>query len=61
MSAIEGLAFATVVTTNLVYQVESVGLNPLQLILVGTALEATVFAFEIPTGVVAAIVAASPS
>ena len=53
MSAVEGLAFATVVTTNLVYQVESVGLNPLQLILVGTALEATVFAFEIPTGVVA--------
>lgn len=53
MSAVEGLAFATVVTTNLVYQVESVGLNPLQLILIGTALEATVFAFEIPTGVVA--------
>ncbi len=53
MSAVEGLAFATVVTTNLVYQVESVGLNPLQLILIGTALEATVFAFEIPSGVVA--------
>ena len=53
MSAVEGFAIATVITTNLVYQVESVGLNALQLILVGTVLEATVFAFEIPTGVVA--------
>ena len=53
MSAVEGLAVATVITTSLVYQVEIVGLNPLQLILVGTVLEATIFAFEIPTGVVA--------
>lgn len=53
MSAVEGLAVSTVITTSLVYQVEIVGLNPLQLILVGTVLEATVFAFEIPTGVVA--------
>ena len=53
MSAAEGLAVATVITTSLVYQVETVGLNPLQLILVGTVLEATIFAFEIPTGVVA--------
>ncbi len=53
MSAVEGLAVATVITTSLVYQVETVGLNALQLVLVGTVLEATVFAFEIPTGVVA--------
>ena len=53
MSAVEGLAFLTVVTTNLVYQVEAVGLNALQLILVGTAVEVTEFTFEIPTGVVA--------
>ncbi len=53
MSAFGGLAIATVITTNLVYQVESVGLNALQLVLVGTVLEATVFAFEIPTGVIA--------
>ena len=53
MSAIDGLAVSTVITTSLVYQVETVGLNPLQLILVGTVLEATIFAFEIPTGVVA--------
>lgn len=55
MSAVEGLAFTTVVTTSLVYQVETVGLNALQLILVGTAVEAAAFAFEIPTGVVADI------
>ncbi len=48
-----GLAFATMSTLNLVYQVELVGLNPLQLVLVGTALELSVFLFEIPTGVVA--------
>jgi DHA3 family tetracycline resistance protein-like MFS transporter len=37
----------------MVYQATVVGLSPLQLVLVGTALEATVFVFEVPTGVVA--------
>ncbi len=50
---ISGLALATAFTTNLVYQVEIIGLDALQLILVGTVLEATVFIFEIPTGIVA--------
>src|SRR5687767_14482373 len=36
-----------------VYLVRDVGLDPLQLILVGTVMEATVFIFEIPTGVFA--------
>lgn len=36
-----------------VYYVQTVGMNPLQLVLVGTVLEATCFLFEIPTGVVA--------
>ncbi len=36
-----------------VYFVTIIGLTPLQLVLVGTALEATVFLFEVPTGVVA--------
>ncbi len=36
-----------------VYRIEEAGLNPLQLVLVGTVLEASVFLFEIPTGVVA--------
>jgi len=53
MAGVQGLAFTTVVTTNLVYRVETVGLNALQLVLVGTLLEATTLAFEVPTGVVA--------
>ncbi|MDP2859322.1 MAG: MFS transporter [Bacillota bacterium] len=42
-------------TTYSVYYVKSLGLNPLQLVPVGTAVEATVFVFEVPTGVVADI------
>ncbi len=40
-------------TASMIYQVTMVGLSPLQLVLVGTTLEAAVFLFEIPTGVVA--------
>ncbi|MEO7234198.1 MAG: MFS transporter [Lapillicoccus sp.] len=40
-------------TLNQVYYVTVVGLGPLEMILVGTLLEATCFLFEIPTGVVA--------
>ena len=40
-------------TLNQVYYVTVVGLSPLQMVLVGTVLEATCFLFEIPTGVVA--------
>jgi DHA3 family tetracycline resistance protein-like MFS transporter len=36
-----------------VYYVRTVGLNPLQLVLVGTTLEAACFLFQIPTGVIA--------
>jgi DHA3 family tetracycline resistance protein-like MFS transporter len=36
-----------------IYRVQSAGLNPLQLVLVGAVLEASVFLFEAPTGVVA--------
>ncbi len=51
------LAFllSIIFTVNLVYQVEVAGLNPVQLVLVGTVLEATVFLLEIPTGIVADI------
>ncbi len=48
-----GLAFSLLATTSGVYAIREVGLNPLQLVLVGTAVEATVFFFEIPTGVIA--------
>ena len=47
------LAFSLIVTVNLVWQAEVIGLNPLQLVLVGTLLEATCFLGEVPTGVVA--------
>jgi DHA3 family tetracycline resistance protein-like MFS transporter len=47
------LFFRFAFTANLIYHVTTVGLNPLQLILVGTVLELTVLVGEIPTGVVA--------
>ena len=47
------LCFGIAFTLNLVYQAEVVGLDPLQLVLVGTALELAAFIFEIPTGIVA--------
>lgn len=53
MMAAQAFALTMVFTVNLVYQVQQVGLNPLQLVLVGTTLELTAFLFEIPTGVVA--------
>ncbi|HLZ62159.1 MAG TPA: MFS transporter [Ktedonosporobacter sp.] len=52
-SAIHGLAWGCIVTINLVYQVEIVRLNPLQLVLVGTMLETVAFISQIPTGVLA--------
>lgn len=36
-----------------IYRVEAAHLNPLQLVLLGTALEAVIFIFEVPTGIVA--------
>jgi DHA3 family tetracycline resistance protein-like MFS transporter len=36
-----------------VYFVQTVGMSPLQLVLVGTFMELTVFLFEVPTGIVA--------
>jgi DHA3 family tetracycline resistance protein-like MFS transporter len=48
-----GFCFALAYTVNLVYQYTVVGLNPLQLVLVGTVLEGTAFLCEIPTGLVA--------
>lgn len=47
------MAYVLAATLQIVYQVKVVGLTPIQLVLVGTVLEATVFLFEIPTGVVA--------
>ncbi|MXX52265.1 MAG: MFS transporter [Chloroflexi bacterium] len=53
MMATQACALTMVFTVNLVYQLQQVGLNPLQLELVGTTLELTAFLFAIPPGVVA--------
>nr|MBA2754648.1 MFS transporter [Chloroflexia bacterium] len=53
---IQGLgsaSFATAFTLSAIYRSRSAGLDPFQLILLGTALEAAAFLFEVPTGVVA--------
>lgn len=47
------LASTIVFTTAMIYRIQTVGLDPLQLVLVGTVLEATIFIFEVPTGIVA--------
>src|SRR5512147_1461347 len=47
------LLFWMIFTVDAVYQVSTVGLNALQLVLVGTTLEVSAFVFEVPTGVVA--------
>jgi DHA3 family tetracycline resistance protein-like MFS transporter len=47
------LVFSMIVTANLIYQVEVARLNPLQLTLVGTVLEATAFVCQVPTGALA--------
>ncbi|NGU14106.1 tetracycline efflux MFS transporter TetA(P), partial [Clostridium perfringens] len=52
-SAITAMCFSLVATVMMVYHIEIVHLNPLQLILVGTTLELACFIFEIPTAIVA--------
>ncbi|MFO7271178.1 MAG: MFS transporter [Sphaerobacter thermophilus] len=52
-AAASAFFYTLVFTVSAVYRVEQAGLNPFQLVLVGTVLEASVFLFEIPTGVVA--------
>ncbi|MCP4140956.1 MAG: MFS transporter [Chloroflexi bacterium] len=47
--------FPMIFVASSLYQVTVAGLSPLQLVLVGTALEISAFLFEIPTGVVADI------
>ena len=48
-----GICWTCMVTVNMVFMVEVAGLDPLQMVLVGTVLEGWLFLFEIPTGVVA--------
>ena len=53
LRGISALLFAMIFTYSSVYQVTVAQLSALQLVLVGTMLELTVFIFEVPTGVVA--------
>ena len=53
MRVLAAFGFSVTFGVNMVYQVAMVGLNPLQLVLVGTTLEFAAFIFEIPTGVLA--------
>jgi len=48
-----GFFFALIASINMIYQFETVGLSPLQLVLVGTLLESVCFLGEVPTGIVA--------
>ena len=48
-----GVCLGLVYTTVAVYLIDVAGLNPLQLVLVGTAMEVAYFCFQIPTGVLA--------
>jgi len=50
LTAVAAFAFAACFTLNLVFQYR---LDPFQMVLVGTVLEATCFVFEVPTGIVA--------
>lgn len=50
---LSSIGFTLVFTVNMIYQAQTIGLNPLQLVLVGTVLEITCFLFEVPTGIVA--------
>ncbi|OJX40712.1 MAG: hypothetical protein BGO78_06930 [Chloroflexi bacterium 44-23] len=42
-----------VFTVNMIYFVTEAGFDPLQMVLIGTTLELSIFLFEIPTGIVA--------
>src|SRR5512136_3456728 len=53
MEGATALLMTMIFTASSIYQVSMVGLSALQLVLVGTTLEAAAFIFEVPTGVVA--------
>ncbi len=52
-SAATAFFFTVFATLSSVYRIQTAGLSPLQLVLIGTVLELSVFIFEVPTGVVA--------
>src|ERR1700730_13308653 len=52
-SGISAFATCCIFSINMVYQIETVKLSPLQLVLVGTTLESACFLCQVPTGVLA--------
>ncbi len=52
-SGLSLLSSSTIFVINLIYQIEVAHLNPLQLVLVGTALELVAFIAQVPTGIFA--------
>jgi len=53
LNAAQSLFFSLAFTVNLIYQVSTAGLTPLELVLIGSVLEGTILLFEVPTGLVA--------
>ena len=53
LSGGRALLFSLAFAAAMIYRITEVGLSPLELVLVGTALELSTFVFELPTGVVA--------
>jgi len=56
LEAATALLFGMIFTMSSLYQVQRAQLSAIQLVLVGTVLELSIFLFEIPTGVVADVV-----
>lgn len=56
INIVSAAAFAMCFTVTSLYEVTIAHLDPLQLVLVGTTLELSIFLFEIPTGLVADVV-----
>ena len=53
LSGATAFSFTVFGTLSSVYRIQTAGLNPFQLVLIGTVLELSVFIFEVPTGIVA--------
>ncbi len=53
LSGASSLCYSMLLTVELVYLIQVVGFNPLQLVLVGTLRQSASFLFQIPTGVLA--------
>jgi DHA3 family tetracycline resistance protein-like MFS transporter len=53
MEAVNSFLFAVIFTMTAVYRVQTVHMDPFQLVLTGTVMEAAIFICEVPTGIVA--------